>query len=147
MAVEVSLIPSTRIHLIWPKVVGYLQEAIDVAPGRWDTMDYFLMLSRGQRSLFIVVDTEEEDIISAFTCNIYDTAKSKICAVEYVGGSRLEEWLQEALNIIEKYARQFGCNKIEGHGRKGWEKYLTKYNWKFVAWTLEKDLENVEGRE
>lgn len=89
--------------------------------------------------LWIVYSSEE--VVASFTACINNYPQGKIYTIDWVGGDRLNDWLPLALENIEKHAKFNGCTKVEGHGRKGWEKSLTKENWKAVAVTYEKDLE------
>ena len=83
---------------------------------------------------------DDSDIIAACTTRIYDTPQSRVLIAEWLGGERLAEWLDDALVIIEQFARDQGCTKIEGSGRKGWERMLTSKGWRYLATTYEKDL-------
>jgi hypothetical protein len=50
------------------------------------------------------------------------------------------DWVDDAIDIIERYAKECGCNKVEGHGRMGWSKFVKNHDWKFLAISHEKDI-------
>jgi len=107
-------------------------------PGRFDIGDVFLDCSRGQQTLWVVMDGDQ--MIAAFTSRIYQVPKGRICAIELVGGERLSEWFDQGMALFEKYARHYNCIKIEGHGRPGWGKFVKQHDWHHLAESYEKDL-------
>ena len=50
-------------------------------------------------------------------------------AMDWVGGKRMTEWLPIALDKFEKFAKDCGCEHLEGYGRTAWKRVLKKFNW------------------
>ena len=134
----ISLIPPQYIHDVWMQVAPLLERALDRAPGRFGAGDMFMLLSRGEYQLWAVF--ENEVIVASFTTRLYQTPQSKVCCIEWVGGARLHEWIDNVVLIVESFARDNGCQKVEGHGRKGWHKAAVKHGWHELATTWEHDL-------
>ena len=140
---EIALVPAHHVHIMWPQVAALLEEAMARAPGRFSGGDLAMLLLEGRQQLWVVRDGETP--VAAFTTRIYEVPQSRVFAIEWVGGVRLEEWIDEAIQILEQFARDSGCQKIEGHGRKGWEKILSRHGWHWLAVSFEKDLD-IHGK-
>jgi len=138
-SVEISLIPSNKVHLIWPQAGPLIEKALAITPGRWGAGDIFMQSSEGHQGLWVVM--KEDQVIAAFTTRIYEVPQARVCSVEWVGGEQMELWADQAVEIIEDYGRAAGCNKVEGHGRMGWSKLMKKHDWKFLAISHEKDIQ------
>lgn len=66
---------------------------------------------------------------------IVNVNDGKQCFIWQMGGEG--DW-RSCLSTIENYARDEGCNSIEGNMRPGFERVLT--DWKRIAVVLRKDL-------
>jgi len=70
----------------------------------------------------------------------------KYCLIYYLWGKKYNDWVKEILQIVEKWAKNNGCENIELWGRKGWSKIIQKlgYNEDKIMFTkLLKDRKNV----
>ena len=56
------------------------------------------------------------------------------------GGEQLKEWVDDCVEIMNSFAENSECDTIEVHGRKGWEKILTKYGVEHSSSTYEKKV-------
>jgi hypothetical protein len=61
--------------------------------------------------------------------------------MDFIGGTRMKEWLPMAQRTIEKFARDNNCLHLEGYGRRAWKRWLNKYGWKpdYIAYRMELD--------
>lgn len=73
--------------------------------------------------------------VGAVVTEIY----GETCAVPYVAGVGMAEWL-DLISVIEQWARENGCTRLEGNGRDGWARALKRYGWRVVSTTVAKDL-------
>ncbi len=88
--------------------------------GRFEPVDVLMLVLQGQFKPWLVVEGDE--IFAVMLTAIITYPRSKWCSVFLVAGSRMEEWLMAWTDIVESYAREQGCDKIEGYGRPGWER-------------------------
>lgn len=61
------------------------------------------------------------------------------CAVPYVAGVGMADWL-DLISVIEQWARENGCTRLEGNGRDGWARALKRHGWRVISTTVAKDL-------
>jgi hypothetical protein len=73
------------------------------------------------------------------TTRVIEYPERKALAMDFIGGSRMKEWLPEAQRTLEKFAKDNNCLHLEGYGRKAWKRWLDKYGWKpdYVAYRME----------
>jgi hypothetical protein len=64
--------------------------------------------------------------VAAFTTAVMQHPMRQTLFIEHLGGSRINEWMQEALEAIVELARKAELSGIEADGRLGFEKYLDK---------------------
>jgi len=84
--------------------------------------------------LFVVMDG---DIKAAFVTQFSQFPSKKVLTVMFLGGRSMEEWLH-LIAELEQWAKDEGCDSIEVHGRRGWEKVL---GWAVVSTVIRKNLE------
>lgn len=75
------------------------------------------------------------ETVGAVVTEIYGTT----CAIPYVAGKGLSDWLH-LLIVIEAWAKRNGCTRLEGNGRVGWERALKRDGWKVVQVTIAKEI-------
>ena len=51
----------------------------------------------------------------------------------------MAEWLPIALEKLESFAKDCGCQHLEGYGRTAWKRVLKKFNWEpdYIAYRME----------
>lgn len=48
----------------------------------------------------------------------------KNLAIYLVGGTKIDEWLDTAWQVLKAFGKEHGCQQIAGFGRKGWLRKL-----------------------
>ena len=96
--------------------------------------------------LWVVLDTNNDEVIAAVTTRLIEYPQGNAMALDWVGGTRMQEWLPMAHPIMVSYAEDHNCKYLEGYGRKAWGRLLEKYGWNpdYIAWKM--DLENTKQR-
>lgn len=82
----------------------------------------------------------EDVAVGAITTRIYSTPLSKVCEISWVGGNDASDLFDECITVLEQYAKDCSCTKIEGHGRRGWSKLIAKHDWRELSVNYEKDI-------
>lgn len=67
-------------------------------------------------------------------------ASGMMCRVETLAGSDLKSWTDTYLNLLEDWAKSHGCIAMDIFGRKGFEKALAPFGYKYEATLLRKKL-------
>lgn len=125
----ISIVPTERIPYIWNDVAPILERAVKTTPNTFDIDSLLDVLLHNQQQLWIVFD-ENNTIHASFTTYIVLYPLCKILGVPFVAGKNMREWIDQALSILETYAKENGCGGIEGYGRRGWTRQLGSHGWK-----------------
>lgn len=136
--IEITTVPAEYVHLVWPTAGPMLERALARAPGRYAGGDIYELLVKGGSTLWLVFD--DAGIIAACATRLYDIPLGRILCVEWLGGGRLREWVGHLVPLLERYAKDLSCTKIEAHGRKGWKRILEEHGWRQFSVSYEKDL-------
>lgn len=131
-------IPSDDIDKLWEAVAPMLAEALKYDNSGMRLKDLKEELDADQMQLWIVAD----DVIrcaavTKIANSLYGTHFARIL---FLAGDHIDEWLGELLTIIEKWAKEHGCDVIEAVGRKGWERVGKKFNYRHSYTVIQKDL-------
>ena len=117
----------------------YLKKSVGTAKGKYEVDDLYDS-QKMTIVLWIVVDHDkDDDIIAAITTKLIEYPQGRSMAMDWIGGTRMKEWLPMAQNVISRYAKDHNCKYLEGYGRKGWGRWLGKYGWKpdYIAYKME----------
>ena len=114
-----SAVPKQVIDIVWDDVVKVLKPAVDTAKGKLGIKDIKEYLYNGAYELWVVMDGTK--IVAAITTRIIDYPERRALAMDFIGGTRMKEWLPE------------------GYGRKAWGRWLGKYGWEpdYIAYRME----------
>ena len=141
-----SPIPKDCASTIWPQVAKVLKRSVATAEGKYEVDDLLDCILKDELVLWVVLDTNNDEIIAAVTTRLIEYPQGNAMALDWVGGTRMKEWLPIAHPIMVSYAEDHNCKYLEGYGRKAWGRLLGKYGWNpdYIAWKM--DLENAKQR-
>lgn len=125
---DVRAIPYEAVDDMWPVVEPWLVRAAHMQDSVYDADDIKEAIHRGDLALWVIFDGPVP--VATFTTRVTQTPKVRVMSMDWVGGTRMSEWLDDAMEMIERYARDMGCTRLEGGGRKGWVNALSKHGWK-----------------
>ena len=128
-------IPRAEVEPIWEVVGPLLQRAIEKSTGDFSLEDVRKALD--ERDMQLWIWAVDRVIYSAAVTQILTFPQRKVCAVPFVGGTRLADWL-DCNELIGDWARDQGCAQMEGYVRDGWLRKLK--NWFKVWTTVRRDL-------
>jgi len=129
---KITLVPKEHVKEIWPVVEPMLEGATEYFQHRYDTIDIYIEIEKGDQTLWVAFD-EENQIKGCFTVRIVDYPNARCCSVDFVGGENLDEWLGDTVEVVTSYAKEFGCTRLEGTGRLGWIKKMKKFGFNNTA--------------
>ena len=132
-----SAVPKQVVDVVWDDVVKVLKPAVDTAKGKLGIKDIKSYLSDGLYELWVVMDGTK--IVAAITTRIIEYPERRALAMDFIGGTRMKEWLPQAQKTIEQFAVDNNCSHLEGYGRKAWGRWLGKYGWEpdYIAYRME----------
>ena len=133
-------VPKEYVGAVWPYAARVLKRSVQTAEGKFEVDDVFSHIMTDQYVLWIIVDHDDKDeIVAAITTRLIPYPQGMSMAMDWIGGTRMKEWLPLAQETLSRYARDHGCKYLEGYGRKAWGRWLEKYGWKpdYIAYKME----------
>lgn len=107
---------------VWPIVEPMFQRVVDRDRGRSSTETIKQSIMDGRSILWVSSDIE---IAVTTSIEVYPTGK-KSCLIAACAGENLET-CKHAEKVLERYAKEMGCEMIEIYGRGGWLRALDGY--------------------
>jgi hypothetical protein len=134
---KVSAVPKETVKYIWKDVEKVLKESVETAIGKMKMIDVLKGILEDTYVLWVVF--EEDKIVAAFTTRIIKYPQRKSMALDWVGGSRMKEWLDIGMEKVIDFAIQNDCQHLEGYGRKAWGRALRKHKFypEYIAFRME----------
>ena len=66
----------------------------------------------------------EDKLVAAMTTVVVKHPQRKNLKIEFIGGKRMRQWMDEALSLLKKLSIDAGLDAIESDVRKVFEKYV-----------------------
>ena len=134
---RISAVPKETVKYVWKDVERVLEKSVDTAEGKVRLIDVLKGVLDDTYVLWVVFEGEE--IIAAITTRIIEYPQRRSMALDWVGGSRMKEWQDMAINTILEFATLNNCQHLEGYGRKAWGRALKKYGFypEYIAFRME----------
>jgi hypothetical protein len=131
------VIPTKVLPAFWPHLAPLLNKAFNVGDRRVKLQDLYDDALQGTYLVWAIIDEEKKEFVAALTTRAVRYPRGKGLAIEFLGGERMDEWLDELMEELKKHAKHNGCEWLECFGRKGW----AKKGWKpaYVAFEMELD--------
>lgn len=139
---QIALIPEEAVASLLPHVLPVLARAIPYAHGRFALDHLREEIINGERQLWVAFDPSLADlrVEGAFLTAIGEYPGLKVLRIDFLGGENLSDWIRAAEEMLLRYARDNGCERLEMTGRLGWLTVLDKLGWKLAFITLEKEV-------
>ena len=135
---RISLVPSEAVRHVWKDVEKVLKKSVATAQGKSETIDVLAGILTDIYVLWVVMD-DDDSIVAAFTTRLLVYPQRKALALDFVGGTRMNEWNDQLIDTMRKYANELGCSHLEGYGRKAWGRSLKKYGFypEYIEYRME----------
>lgn len=135
------MVPTQYVDTCWDKVAPLLNKAADYTYGRYDIDDIYTSITDYDHILWVAL--KEGKIVGAVVTNTVVYPKRKVLCMSFCGGEGLKDWKQEMLSLLQRYARDTGCDAIEATARRGWAKVFENDGYKGHWVTFELPVEGV----
>lgn len=119
---EVSLVPNTHVDNVWPSIERYADMAAEYTFGRYTTADIKDSILNNNHNLWIAF--EGTDIKGIVVTNFIQYPRMRCLAMQFTAGEDLKEWKDPMLALLQRWATDNNCDKIESSGRPGWPRML-----------------------
>jgi hypothetical protein len=127
---EVSLVPPQLIDGLWPRIFPHLSKASDYTFGRYEPEDILEFVVSGDAHLWVVFDGE--DIIGITVTRFWEYPRKKCLDMVFIGGDEGFSWKDPMLEILQRWARDNGCEAIESSGRVGFARAFRDDGYKML---------------
>ena len=139
---NITLVPPDQVMYVWNDAKVHLAPAVDRCKGRWTTDHLCAALATGRSQLWIAFG-EDLKIHGALTTEITQYPGKKMLSMHFLGGKDFDDWYPALLEMITRYARDCGCDALEGVARFGFWKWLKKDGFEKASIFYEKDISDV----
>mgnify|MGYP003132250944 FL=1 len=133
----ISAVPKEALGSVWADVARVMDKSVETSNGKYHIDDLYHGIQNNLYVLWVIM--EEEKVIAAITTRIIDYPGKRAMAMDWLGGSRMKEWLPIAQRTMESFAKDNNCTHLEAYGRKAWTRWLGKYGWnpEYIAYRME----------
>jgi hypothetical protein len=138
MAITPYIILKDGVTLAWPRLGPLVGLACSRSGGKFQAVDVARAAIDGRFQLWVGMD-DEEDIKVLLITHINVFPRLKICEVLACVGDDMPDW-KDLLCVVEDWARENGCARMQPVARPGWEKVLKSDGYVKTHVILEKVL-------
>jgi len=135
-----TYITPDKLGKVWHFVEPLLNKAVSLSPEKIAIQDVLEGALHGVYLVWVAIDEENGEFVGAVTTRIIVYPRTKAMALDFVGGSRIKEWIGMGFEAVEEHARRNDCTHLEGYGRKAWERFIQPHGWKQAHITFHKEL-------
>tara|TARA_R110000868_G_C10637928_1_gene743848 strand:- start:88 stop:519 length:432 start_codon:yes stop_codon:yes gene_type:complete len=139
--IQVSMVPKQYVPTCWPMIEPFLEKAAKYTYGRYTVDDIYDSIVDYDYELWVAF--EDNEIKGAVVTNSVTYPKRKLLCMSFCGGVGLKDWKDPMLAILQRYARDTGCDGIEATARRGWAKVFQLDGYKSNWVTFELPIEGV----
>ena len=107
--------PLEAVRHVWKDVDKVLKKSVATVKDKSETIDVLDGICEGSYVLWVVLD-EDDSVIAAFTTRLIMYPQRKALALDWVGGTRMNEWSDLMIDTMRNYANELGCSHLEGYG-------------------------------
>jgi hypothetical protein len=115
--VRVSLPPLDELAEKWPEVAPLLAKAT-VRTGCYEPIDLLIMAMTGRAAIWLC--QVEGEVVAAFVTEVKQYPRRRILEMLFCGGGGMRDWIGDAVQAMDRHAKETGCALIACTGRKGW---------------------------
>ena len=115
-----------HIDVLWSYVEPLLQKPMKRSLNEVTLEDIKQWLKSAIQQLWLGIDEEKEEIILAFTTQIYTYPQQKHLRIHLTGAKEhtIEQWIDKWIEPVETFCKENQIRYIETAGRDGWTKIL-----------------------
>jgi hypothetical protein len=127
---EVSLVPPQLVDGLWPRIFPHLSKASEYTFGRYEPEDILEFVVSGEAHLWVVFDGE--DLVGITVTRFWEYPRKKCLDMVFIGGDEGFSWKDPMLEILQRWARDNGCEAIESSGRVGFARAFRDDGYKML---------------
>lgn len=117
---HISLVPTEYVDQVWPTVEPYVAKALKYASGKYAPEDVRALVVEYGYPLWIAFN--DDGIKGAVITRFTQYPRKKYLFLEFCGGQDGFSWKAPMLEVLRSWAKDNGCDGIEGAGRDAWQR-------------------------
>ena len=125
---KISLVPAEYVDQVWPTVEPYVAKALKYASGKYEPDDVRNLVIEYGYPLWIAFN--DDGIKGAVITRFMQYPRKKYLFLEFCGGQDGFSWKAPMLEVLRSWAKDNGCDGIEGAGRDAWQKVFKDEGYK-----------------
>ena len=134
----ISSVPKEVVDFVWQDVCKVLHKSVETSGGKFTMDDIYDGVVNDMYGLWIVM--ENKKVIAAITTRIIEYPGKRGMAMDWIGGTRMLEWLPMAQRTLQKFAKENNCKRIAVHARPGWQPFLKTKGWDVKRYLYTKEI-------
>jgi hypothetical protein len=139
--VKISIVPPEMVEGKWEEISLHLVSPVQQSGGRFTLEDVFHNIATGNYHLWVAIDETIPEVVAVCVTGFTPYPQKRMLTCHFLGGGRMDEWVEEMDQVLEKWGRQHGAEGIELTGRKGWGRALEPLGWQTTFFITEKSYE------
>ena len=132
---QVSLIPTEHVADVWPRLTAHIDKVAEYTYGRYDPEDVLESITQYDHNLWLAF--EGEDIKGVTITCFKQYPRIKCLDMVFCAGDEGMEWKAPMLKMLQHWAYDNECDRIESSGRVGWAKIFKGDGYKALWQTYE----------
>ena len=137
---KITAVQMHQVHLIWKDIVHLVEKPVAVYTGHYDVWDLFSQCISGEKVLWVIYTEEPLEYHAIIITRFNHEPLRKTIALDQIGGDKMSEWIELALDTISEFGKDVGCTYMEGYGRDAWEKVGEPLGFKKIYTAFEREL-------
>jgi hypothetical protein len=139
-SITFAAVPPNRVETIWPLAKPHLKRAAMVTNGVFSIDDIERSVFGKEVILWVVM--QGGVVIAALTTRVMQYPSRKALAIDWVGGSKIKEWMGDCHSMLVDFAKKSECSHLEGYGVRAWGRLLSDRGWKQAYITYRMELQD-----
>lgn len=137
--INVHVVPPELIYSIWEKIAPMLEASFLESTGDCTTEQLKLLLVRGDQTLFVAVDTDNEEIVGASTVEMVNYPNNRVGFITALGGKGVVT--AAIFENMENWMRVNGATKVYAYAKEAQARlYRQKSGFEATRYLVEKKL-------
>ena len=135
---KIAAVKKEDLQTLWPTVLPMFECALEYEQGDLTPELIYNRIMKGNLVLLVAID--DDKIVAEQTLEVWKTGTQTICNLVTTGGNRMNEWLDDMAEVIDKLAAEFDCDVIRTRGRLGWLRVLKSQGYEPMYFVAQKRL-------
>jgi hypothetical protein len=126
----ISLVPPAAIDVVWSLAYPHVEKAAEYTFGRYEPEDILEFVRSGHAHLWVAL--KDETITGVTITRFWQYPRKKCLDMVFIGGDEGFSWKDPMLAMLQRWARDSGCEVIESSGRPGFARAFKDDGYKLL---------------